>query len=279
VALKNDPTQSLQYQNACRNKFIKASHENLKKGRPFSAGPALPIATRVERCRETIGAIYKEKMLSFCHLRLQTVIQMRPGNAVIRFFASYISNDVHASERLAASILSSPLKLILDSAIDRQSQSQLTSVISERLDLPKPGYIPSHFEDFESQYESYASLIVEETRYTIASALRGLFTQEKTAKSTKKSIPVRFTENCKPLRNSEHSLLEMWSLAALSKDHRNELRNGTVVLFRRKGSRGIEKIVLGTIHNVTQKSITRKQWESQAPENMMYRQTVNILIP
>lgn len=153
--------------------------------------------------------------------------------------------------------------MIMKSASDRDVRSTLTDNICERLELPRPGKVKTTFESFDEYYNSFAALVAEETRHTIATALEKILenTDAGNSGSSGKKVTIRFsnlaTEQSKWDRSNKY--FEVWTQEPLSHNNRNDLRAGAVVAMTRKGD-GFDpdSIALGRIHLGSTASAIRK---------------------
>mmetsp|Transcript_12779 Transcript_12779/g.18797 ORF Transcript_12779/g.18797 Transcript_12779/m.18797 type:complete len:206 (-) Transcript_12779:516-1133(-) len=175
---------------------------------------------------------------------VQTITRFRSLTRSFRY-------DGPPGEELVGSILRSPLQLILGSSKDRESMEKLTSDMYHRLELSSPARLKQHYSDIveqESPFKPYASLVAEETRHSIASALDKLFC-EKTKKiaNNQNGVLVRFTEERKEPYNGRPALLEFWTKRPLNNNDRNKLKAGTIVALKTRRKRDSQDTVLAMI--------------------------------
>ena len=154
--------------------------------------------------------------------------------------------------KLAESILKSPTELLLAPIRDHERLSELRRTVLDRLDLPPPANLPSKFCDMESYANSVASLVVEETMYSILSELerRYDFQQEKTFR--KYGVGVEVT-------GEENRCFQCYTHKPLSHINRKEFKAGSVIFMLPAGSeRTPESIIFGVVLYGSTVSVPRK---------------------
>jgi hypothetical protein len=153
--------------------------------------------------------------------------------------ASLISKDIRPNQRLAASILRSPAGLLMN---DHERNAELTEAIYERLGLKQPAKLESEYTDGKSYHDALASLVVEETRFTIVSELQKRFSlKNRTAKSQASGVSIQVT-------GGERHFYEAWTREPLSSSDRNSFKAGAVFMMVPRGEdHDPKRMVLGTI--------------------------------
>lgn len=170
--------------------------------------------------------------------------------------SSHSLNHLNVGEQLAASILLSRPQDILLSATDSQSKDDLTKAICERLELPPPARLNSKYDDFGPYTNSYATLVAEETRCTIAAAMDKLFGKEAT--TTEPRGAVKIVIDVPPDRRSFPEYLECWTTSSLKPKDRSDLKAGSVVVLAPPGETDIEQFILGRLHHGSKASQPRR---------------------
>lgn len=157
-------------------------------------------------------------------------------------------------DKLAASLLLSPVKMIMQSATDRETETKLFKDMCMRLELEGPKALDSQFEDLKEYSKSYATLVAEETRYSIATELNKRFGDKRTPSN---GVTIRFTESYIYFRAYEH--VECWTMKPLSRQNRSDFKAGAVVALRRAThDKGSDDLFLGRIQYGSTASSPRK---------------------
>lgn len=152
-----------------------------------------------------------------------------------------LSKCVPANQRLAASILKSSPKLIMASANSTEMNAELTEAIYDRLGLDQPKQLQSEYTDSKPHHDALASLVAEETRYTIVSELEKRFSLKNRKTSQARGVLMKVTDG-------ERNFFEAWTCEPLSSFNRNKFKAGTVVMMVQKGRNYDPKhMILGTI--------------------------------
>lgn len=156
--------------------------------------------------------------------------------------------------QLTASILSSPTELLLQSTRSNKHQEELRKEVFERLDLDRPAQLPCQHSDVSSYHNSLASLVVEETIYSITTNLERRFDFQEDGKLFRKNgVLVRATTS-----QSDTTFFECYTHAPLSPTNRNNLRAGAVFFMVPKGRKCVaENMSFGVVQYGSITSIRR----------------------
>ena len=160
--------------------------------------------------------------------------QYPPKHRTSARFFSQSRSQRPAGVRLAASILDNPPNLLLSSLSDLNRQNELNDSIFKQLDIPHPAQLPDTYDDAFSYHRSLASLVVEETRYSIAKALHGMpFFQSSIHQTNNRTACVRASVTGD---RSDNPFIECYTHEPLSRMNRDNLRTGAVIVIFRDGS-------------------------------------------
>jgi hypothetical protein len=158
------------------------------------------------------------------------------------FFSSSLNRSPH-TPGLAASILQNSPDLLLASTEDRKIQTELRDSIFERMDLKHPTHLPSKHSCVQAYHNALASLVVEETLYSISSSLGRNFDFHNVNEFRKLSLVVRVTGG-----KSDRNFFECYTHEPLSRADRKDLRAGSVVFMLPKGGKySPENTIFGVI--------------------------------
>jgi hypothetical protein len=139
--------------------------------------------------------------------------------------------------------------------------------IYERLGLEHPTKLQSEYANDESYHDSLASLVAEETRYSIVSELEKRFSLKNAGDKSHTSTGVLIQ-----ITSVERNFYEAWTRKPLSSSHRNSFKAGAVFMMVPKGcDYHPNHMILGTIQYGSKTTRLRKYFLAiETPRTLDY---------
>lgn len=144
----------------------------------------------------------------------------------------FVDRPAPTAKTLSKAILGVPSSMLMISTKDSEAFEKLRVAAFESLDLPFATDLPDVYEDSRVYHRTLASLVVEETLFTIVQALESNFVVTKDEKKRKRGVLVRMALNDPKSKD----FFQCFTHAPLYKGDRSDLRAGTVVALIPKGA-------------------------------------------